>query len=150
MASLTITSTQVNNGPILSDRPGLLHKFVQFNLGPDAPGSISASVCLQMIAIPDGARILDLTLRCTGISTQVGNFTVGDGSSTARFCAAISITSSTVVTRLNAAGGAGFLVSLTASHVPATFDTIDLTFVAVTSTRTMCIEMSAFYVMEER
>lgn len=149
MAAVTVTSTQVNNGPILTTS-GLNVKRVQFKAGPDIAVTVCTSVCLQMVAVPDGARILDIITKATGIGAQLGNFQIGDGSLTARFQTATSITASTVVSRLNVPGGAGFLVSLTASHVPSTFDTIDMTFVALTATRTMSIEMSVYYVMEPR
>ena len=147
MAAVTLTSTQVNNGPILSDRPGLNVKRVLFS-GRDTSGlTLCTSVCLQMVAVPDGARIVDVLVKCTGISTQVGNFSVGDGSVTARYMSAISVTASSVLTRMNVSGGAGFRYSVTQSDF-AKFDTIDMTFVALTSTNTMSIEMSVWYLME--
>lgn len=148
MAAVTVTSTQVKNGPVFA-APGLNVKRVQFK-GADIGVTLCTSVCLQMVAVPDGARILDIITKCTGIGAQVGNFQLGDGSVTARFQSATSITASTVVSRMNDSRGAGFLVSLTASHVPQTYDTIDMTFVALTATRTMSIEMSVYYVMEPR
>ncbi|CAB4192456.1 hypothetical protein UFOVP1244_29 [uncultured Caudovirales phage] len=152
MAAVTLTSTQVNNGPVLGDRPGLNVKRVLFS-GRDTSGlTLCTSVCLQMVAIPDGARVVDVLVKCTGISTQVGNFTVGDGSSTARYVSAISVTASSVLSRMNVSGGAGWRYSLTQSastpFVFAKFDTIDMTFVALTSTNTMSIEMSVWYLME--
>lgn len=148
MAAVTVTSTQVENGPILATS-GLNVKRVQFK-GADIGVTLCTSVCLQMVAVPDGARIIDIITKCTGIGAQVGNFQLGDGSLTARFQTATSITASSVVSRLNVPGGAGFLVSLTASHVPQTYDTIDMTFVALTATRTMSIEMDVYYLMEPR
>lgn len=100
-----------------------------------------------MLAIPNGARLIDLAVEVNGATGQTtGRCSVGDGSSTARYIATISLTASRIVTR--ATTGLGFRYSLTESDF-ATFDTIDLTFgSALTSTLTLCVEMVAWYLMD--
>lgn len=153
MAALTLTSTQVNNGPVLGDRPGLNVKHVSHCWGKSGGGTtLSVSVCLQMIAIPDGARILDVVTEVIGTVITQGSYAIGDGSSTARYVTTTSLTNSRVVTRAATSTGIDWRYSLTTSgHAGLTFDTIDLTFGAnVTSTLTLCVEMVAYYVMDRQ
>lgn len=151
MAALTVTSTQVNNGPILSDIPGLNTKHVSHCWGKSGGGTtLSVSVCLQMIAIPDGARVLDVVTEVIGTTITQGGYAIGDGSSTARYVTTTSLTNSRVVTRASASTGIDFRYSVTQSDF-YTFDTIDITFTAnVTSTLTLCVEMVAYYVMDRQ
>lgn len=150
MAATTITSQQVKLGPITADWPGLNVKNVHIDWGKDIGGrSLSVSVCLQMLAVPNGARIVDLIFKATWPSGETqGGYTIGDGSSTARYVTTTSMTTSPVVSRLAVAAGAGFRYSVTESDF-ATFDTIDLTFSgALTSTLTGCFDMTVYYVMD--
>lgn len=150
MAAVTVTSNQVQNGPVFGDRPGLNVAYSQhvWSGGPASSTSLSVSVCLQMLAIPNGARLVDLAVEVRGATGQTqGGYAVGDASSTARYVATTSLNASRVVTR--ATTGLGFRYSLTESDF-TTFDTIDLTFsgAALTSTLTLCVEMVAYYVMD--
>lgn len=149
MAATTITSQQVKMGPITADWPGLNVKQVHIDWGKDIGSrSVSVSVCLQMLAVPDGARIVDLILRATFPGSTQGGYAVGDSSSTARYVTTTSMTTSQVVSRLAVAAGAGFRYSVTQSDFK-TFDTIDVTFSgALTSTLTCCLDMTVYYVMD--
>lgn len=149
MAATTVTSQQVKTGPIAAYRPGLnvMHHTHVWSGGPSSRASLSVSVCLQMLAVPNGARILDLVAEVQGATGQTaGGYAIGDGSSTARYVATTSLTASRVVSR--ASTGLGFRYSVTESDF-VTFDTIDVTFSgALTSTLTLCVEMVAWYVMD--
>lgn len=149
MAATTITSNQVKYGPVRGDTPGLNARHVNFVWGRDVGArSLSVSVCLQLVPIPDGARIIDIILSATFAGSQQGGYAVGDNSSTARYMTTQSMTASNVVQRLAVAAGAGFRYSLTQSDF-VTWDTIDMTFSgALTSTRTCCIDMTVFYLMD--
>lgn len=149
MAAFTITSVGVNVGPIRGDIPGLNVKHAKLTWSTDISSTLSVSVCVQMIALPQGARLLDLVTQVTGQTGQVGSYAIGDGSSTARFCAAISLTASTVVNRMTGTG-LDYRISVTESDF-LTFDTLDMTFGAnVTSTRTLCVDMVAYYIMDRQ
>ena len=91
---------------------------------------------------------MDMWILTSG-SWGAGSFSVGDSSSTARFVtAATSLSTGALVTRLTAPGGAGYLVSLTASDINS-FDTIDVTFAgAITSTLTGSLQMAVYYTMD--
>jgi len=158
MANLTLTSSQVNNGPVSGDQPGLNYVYQKIVWGTDirSKGSLSASVVLQVLAVPDGARILGLSTMVTGAANQVGNYGIGDGSSTSRFVTTLSITASDVVSGFGLGGaaatslnvpGVGVRYSMTQSDF-VQFESIDMSFRAVTSTMSLCIDMVAFYIID--
>lgn len=149
MAATTITSQAVKAGPVRGDVVGLNYRQVHVDWGKDIGSrSLSTSVCLQMVPVPNGARIIDVILRATFPGSAQGGYAVGDGSSTARYMTTQSMTSSQVVQRLAVAAGAGFRYSVTESDF-LTFDTIDVTFSgALTSTLTCCLDMMVFYLMD--
>lgn len=146
MAATTVTSAQVACGPVLGDVRGLNVKHAKFTWSRDASASLSVSVCLQLVPMPHGARVLDVTMQVTGQAGQVGSYVIGE-SLTNRFITTTSLTASTIVTR---GSPVDYRISCSESDY-ATFDTIDMTFGAnVTSTRTLCVDMFVWYVMDRQ
>jgi len=142
----------------MGDRPGLNYQLVKTIWGTHirSSGTLSASVCLQQVAIPDGARVLGLTTMVTGAAAQVGRYTIGDGSSSARYVTTLSITASDVISGFGWGGaaltslnvpGVGMRYSMSGSDL-VQFETIDMVFPAVTSTMSLCIDMAVFYIMD--
>ena len=149
MAS-THTSTQVNGLGPLDLVPGLNVQRVLFTLGTDSTLSLSTDDVIQMVAVPHGARILDVIVKARVGNTE-GAASVGDGSSTARYIAAFSLTATPApVARLDSAGGAGFRYSISSTVITEPkFDTIDISMAgAWTSTRTAVFEMTVYYLMD--
>jgi hypothetical protein len=150
MANLTLVSLQVTQGPILADRPGLNVRHGTLNWKRDfGATSLSASVIAQMVGVPNGARILDIVTQVTGGQPSTSTYAVGDGSASARFTTATSLSTGTIIGRLNAAGGYGFRYSVTESDY-VTFETIDLAFAAPSSTLTLVVDMMVYYVMDRQ
>ena len=146
MTDVTLTSSAVTAGPITGDRAGLNVKHVKFQWAKDVGSpTLSVSVMLQLLPLPDGARLLDLVTMVSGQAGQVGSYVIGDGSSTNRYVTTLSLTASDIVSRATALG---MRYSLTQSDY-VTWETIDMKFQAnVTSTRTLCVEMVAWYIMD--
>lgn len=144
MADLTVTSTLVTNLKVTRNL-GLNVATCVFDFKAQGVTS-TASLVIQMVPVPDGARILDLWVRNDNF--VAGGFVVGDGSLSNRFITGASLSAAGQLTRLNVAGGAGYLVSLTASDQNS-YDTIDFTMNgSPSSSASGTIVMTVFYVVE--
>jgi hypothetical protein len=147
MADNTVSSTLVNNR-ICMARPGLNVTYCLYNFAAQGI-TTSTSLVIQMVPVPHKARILDVVIGNDGFVT--GGFVVGDSSLSNRYITVTSLTTSTIgqIARMNAAGGAGFKISLTASDEPGLFDTVDLTLNGATSdSASGCIHMTVYYILE--
>ena len=144
MADNTVTSTLVTNLKFQRN-PGLNIVYCMYDF--KATGiTTSTSLVVQMVPVPDGARILDILVRNDGFVT--GGFVVGDSSLSNRFITGASLSAAGQLTRLNVPGGAGYIVSLTAS-AQNSYDTIDWTMNGATSdSASGCIHMTVWYVVE--
>lgn len=148
MADRTVTATSVQNEGALVTH-GLNFKYATFSM-EKAIGygaSISNSLMIQMIALPNGARVIDLWV--TLYNRTDGAFAVGDGSLSNRFITAKSMTADGQTNFLDAPHGAGWKVSTTASD-ETRFEPIILTTTAATASAstTGCIHMGVYYLME--
>lgn len=119
MATLTATAAsstvpaQYNIGPTV--------RSVSFNPGGVA---LSAGDVIQMVRIPKGANIVDMTL---AISSSVQSYTItglGDGNSNVRYLASQSLV---LIQAVRMSVGSGFGYSYSAE------DTIDITMGTITS-----------------
>jgi hypothetical protein len=143
MADRTITSSLVTNLQVHRHR-GLNAVFCLYDFKATGE-TVSASLVIQMVPVPHGARILDLYVRNDNLAS--GGFVVGDSSLSNRYITLTSL-AATLLTRLNATTGVGFKVSLTASDENS-FDTIDIILNGTpSSSASGCIAMTVFYVMD--
>ncbi|CAB4192443.1 hypothetical protein UFOVP1244_28 [uncultured Caudovirales phage] len=140
---LTVTSSLVANLQVQRNK-GLNTAFCLYNFKKTGV-TTSASTYIQMVPLPNGARILDLWVRNDNLNT--GAFSVGDSSLTTRFVTATSL-AATLLTRMNNPLGVGYRVSLTASDENS-FDTIDISFAGATSdSASGCIAMCVHYIID--
>lgn len=148
MANRTVTSTMVQNGPTIR-KVGLNFAYGTFDVRKAvAQGnfSVSNTLVIQMVPIPNNARIVDLFV--TLYDRADGAITVGDGSLTNRYVTATSMSSSLQTILLNNPAGAGYKISLTSSvrtFVPMTIFTSNTILSAST---TGCIAMGVYYLMD--
>lgn len=149
----TLTSTQVARAVAGTDfGPGLtLPKINAVHVKFIAGGaSVSTDTVIQMIAVPDGAKIIDGMVWRTD-TTLVDNtaWGVGDGSLTSRFATGnFSITTGVMMSRFTK-GVMPYRVSLSASNEGASFaDTIDFNVGATSSCVTIDLHMTVWYTLE--
>lgn len=148
MADRTVSTTTVQNGPTILST-GLNHAYSTFAF--DTLGKYSASVSntlhIHMVPIPNNARILDM--RLTWYDRQDAIYAVGDLSLSDRYITATSLTTDTQVNRLNNAAGAGYKISLSNSNVAleVKYEPLIITMVGSTSA-SGCVHMSVYYRME--
>lgn len=140
----TITSTLVQN-TVVANNLGVNAAFAVYNFA--ATGiTVSTSLCIQMVPLPHGARVLDLWVRNDSFGT--GAFAVGDSSTTARFVTADTSLAASLLKRLNVPAGVGYKISLTESDKNS-FDTIDITLNGLpTVSASGCIAMCVYYLMD--
>jgi len=141
--AVTCTSTLVQNLQVQRNK-GVNTVFCLYDFKKTGI-TTSASTYIQMVPVPNGARILDLWVRNDNLNT--GAFTVGDGSLSTRFIASTSL-AATLLTRMGNQLGAGYRVSLTVSDENS-FDTIDISFGGATSdSASGCIAMCVHYIID--
>lgn len=152
MANRTITSTMVKHGPVIC-RKGLNFAYGTFDMLRGVSGgtfSVSNTLVIQMIPVPNNARILDMFVKFTDRAD--GAFTVGDSSLTNRYITATSMSASLQTTILNNPAGAGYKISLTNSSTitEVKFEPITLftTNTIASASTTGCIAMGVYYIME--
>lgn len=148
MANRTITTTTVANGPVRV-RQGLNFAYATFDFFDAAKfgASISNTLCIEMIPLPHNARVIDMFV--TFYDRTDGVYTVGDTSLTNRFITTLSLTADAQTNLLNAPGGAGFKISLTASDESFWEPVVIYTTTAIASaSRTGCVHMGVYYLME--
>jgi len=140
MATLTSTYAQsdVQAKAVLA---GLNWVYAEYTLG----AAFSAGDVVQMVKIPNGARIADV--KVGNLSVASGSFSVGDGGNTSRYIAGTSATLSTVFS-LNQAGGLGYKYSIS-DDVAVQFDTIDYTQSVAGGSAGSVVRMTVAYTMDE-
>lgn len=108
--------------------------------------SLSDSLRIRLIPLPNRARILDGWIKCGDVTT--GYYNLGDSSASARFVASQSMTADQM-TRFNVPAGIGHKVSLTVSDENSHDDLI-LSICDVTSaSTTFCVAACVYYVVED-
>lgn len=133
MAKRTVTGTTVRNLTVYR-RPGFNFAYAEFDARRENQNvSLSNTVYVHMIPLPNGARVLDGWIRSTGRVT--GQYQVGFPGTLSCFVAAQSMTAEQM-TRFNVPGGfINTKVSLTASDVNS-YSSVVVSLVNVTSAST--------------
>lgn len=152
MANRTLTATMAKNGPVIA-RQGLNFAYSTFDMlrgVSQGNFSVSNTLVIQMVKLPNNARILDLFVTFTDRAD--GAFTVGDQSLTNRYVTATSMSASLQTTFLNAAAGAGYKISLsnssTVTEVKSEPINIFTTNTILSASTTGCIAMGVYYLMD--
>lgn len=107
--------------------------------------TVSAGDVIQMVKIPRNAAIVELLVGGHSPNSGLG-ITVGDGSLSNRFVTAVSLSSTSLIFRMNNPAGLGYVVSLS-DDATTEYDTIDITIQDTTSATASCsIVLEVFYV----
>lgn len=138
----TISTATIQNGPIVG-RSGLNFAYAEFDF---RGRSVSNSLVIQMVGVPNGARILDLWV--TFYNRTDGSFAVGDASLSNRYITALSLTANGQTNFLNNAAGAGYKISLTGSIRQFTPITIYTPETMASASTTGCVHMGVYYFMD--
>lgn len=149
----TLTSAAVHLGaPYVTEGVNVAMGRVELGVTPNGPFSLSTGDVIQMVKLPTGAQILRIQVAC-GLSAFLteGAISVGDGSSTARFMTATSLTSAAYLdTAANTFGG-GAALHYTISRSDAVVflgDTIDISIGgAASTTSTGTFVMAVWFLM---
>lgn len=147
MAKRTITGTTVRNLTVYRDF-GLNAVYAEFvPLRENQNVSISNTVVVHMIPLPNGARVLDGWIRATNWTT--GGVMVGMSDTLSCFVASQSLAANQF-TRFNVPGGVGRKISLTASDVNS-YSTVCVSTTLITSASTTgTIAMCVYYAVEDQ
>lgn len=148
MANRTITTSAVASYTPRAVK-GLNFAYSEFDFADARKfgASISNTLVIQMVAVPHGARIVDMFV--TLYDRTDGVYTVGDLSLTNRYITALSCTANGQTNLLNNAVGAGYKISLTASDEHSWEPIIIYTTTATASASTTgCVHMGVYYLME--
>lgn len=147
MAKRTITGTTVRNLTVYRQF-GLNAAYAQVDFRRENQNvSVSNTIYVHTIPLPNGARILDGYVTATGRTT--GQYQVGVASTLSCFVAAQSMTA-TQMTRFNVAGGIGTKMSLTASDVNG-YTTVVVSCINATSASTTgTIGLCLYYTVEDQ
>lgn len=146
----TLTSSQVaavaaNLTTILTPPEGKMAcAVVSFNING---GSVTQGQVVQMVALPEGARVIELQTQVEFTGSTEGAYTVGDGDNTARYISATSLTASSVRSIINVPGGAGYRYTVS-STTTVGWDTIDFvvsTYALASATGTGSVQMIVYY-----
>lgn len=148
MADRTITASLVQNRMVYRGHRGVNVAYCNFDFhttpGSQGRETLSPSLVIQMIPLPDQARILDMWVRSDRATT--GGYVVGDTSLSNRFMSG-SLSAAGQLTRAQQSA-MNYKVSLTASDVNS-FYPIQLTINGTpTASATGCIAMAVFYVID--
>src|SRR5574337_538993 len=122
MATLTATAAQANAPAVMNIGPTT--REVRYTLNGVA---LSSGDVIQMLKVPSGARICDMTLivdAIGGAGTSAYTMLLGDGNATGRYMGSTSVVTSAVI-RLALPAGFGYSYSAE--------DTIDVVVGTVTS-----------------
>ena len=158
MTERTITSVEVNDrrvfnagrgaGPACGGLVNVAYGHYNFAKGSE---TVSATLVVALVALPDQSRILDLWYRTTGFG-GTGGFVIGDASLSSRFMSG-SLSAVPQFGRMISNGavppaGINYKVSLTASDVNS-FYTVNFTINgAPTATASGCIAMTVYYTLD--
>ncbi len=140
MATLTGTYATATSQP-KALHAGVVSVYSEYT----AAAAFSAGDVIQMVKVPNGARIRDI--RVADLSVASGTFSVGDGGNTARYIASTSATLSTVFS-LNQAGGLGYKYSFS-DDATVQFDTIDIVIGAAGGSSGSVLRMVVDYTVDE-
>lgn len=148
MADRTITSSLVQGRMVYRDHRGLNAVYCNFDFHntPGAQGreTLSNSLIIQMIPLPDQARILDMWFRSDRATT--GGYTIGDSSQTNRFMTG-SFSAAGQLTRV-AQSAMNYKVSLTASDINSFYPIMVTIKGTPTASATGCIAMCVYYTID--
>lgn len=139
----TKTSTAVGSTVM----PRLIHAGVNVVNAVFVAGgaTVSAGDVIQMVKVPHGARIVDVMVGGNSVNTGLG-ISVGDGSLSNRFITTVSLSSTSLIFRMNNPAGMGHAVSLS-DDATVQYDTIDITVQDTASASvTASIELTVWYV----
>lgn len=147
MAKRTVTGTLVQNLNVYR-APGLNAVYAEIDFRRENQNvSLSNTVYVHTVPLPNGARILDGYIRATGRTT--GQYQVGVASTLSAFVAAQSITADQM-TRFNVPGGIGTKISLTASDVNS-YSTVVVSLINATSASTTgTLALVVYYAVEDQ
>lgn len=144
----TLTSSQVaavvaNQTTLLTPPEGkMAAAVVSFNFNG---GTLTVGQIVQMVALPEGARVVELQVQAEFTGNTEGDYTVGDGGSAARYISSTSLTASSVRAIINVPGGAGYRYTVS-STTTVGYDTIDVTIGgAASQCTTGSIQMIVYY-----
>ena len=124
MAAVTVSSRLVANN-IVKANPGLNFAYVEYTTS----ASYTVADVIQMIPIPHGARVLDVTVKIPNMAST-GEFNVGYTADPDRFLSSATATAARPVVRANL-GLPGPEVSVSDDvDGPLRYDTIDIQIAA--------------------
>lgn len=145
--AITLTGTMVRNLNVFRDF-GLNAVYAEIDFRRENQlVSLSQTVYVHTIPLPNGARILDGWVRATGRVT--GLYQVGISTTLSCLVAGQSMTA-TQMTRFNVAGGIGTKVSLTASDVNSYQSVIVTCQNATSASTTGTIALCVYYAVEDQ
>lgn len=147
----TLTSAAVHLGaPYVTEGVNVAMGRVELGVTPNGPFSLSTGDVIQMVKVPTGALILRVQVAC-GLSAflTAGAISVGDGSSTARFMTATSLTSAAYLDTAAGTWGGGTHYTVSQSDAVVFLgDTIDISIGgAASTTSTGTIVMAVWFLM---
>lgn len=147
MAKRTITGTTVRNLTVYRQF-GLNAVYAQVDFRRENQNvSLSNTVYVHTIPLPNGARIVDGYVTAAGRTT--GQYQVGMTTTLSCFVAAQSMTAAQM-TRFNVPGGIGAKMSLTASDVNS-YTTVVVSCINATSASTTgTLGLCLFYAVEDQ
>lgn len=125
----TVESTEVQAADPVQDRPGLIATSATVTLPATGDGTALNDV-IQMVKVPNGARIIDVILGADDLDTDASPaivLSVGDGADTDRFIAASTVAQAGGIARMNSAVGV--------DKVYTADDTIDILIATAAATK---------------
>lgn len=137
--------------------PGRLNAVqVSFKVSDTGVASISASDVVQMIALPDHARVVDvfvgMSLAAGGQANAISRIGHQDTSLTGVYGVSLTFSATTGVAFLRSpstdAGVTNYRVSVSASNEGFGIKTLDLTLESYTATATCSFQMIVYYTYE--
>lgn len=147
MAKRTVTGTMVTNLQVTRN-PGLNAVYAEIDFRREGQRtSLSNTVVVHVVPLPNGARIMDGWVRATGRTT--GGIMVGMTDTLSCFVASQSLAADQL-TRFNVAANVGRKISLTASDVNS-YSSVAVTTTLVTSASTTgTIGIMVYYTVEDQ
>jgi len=149
MTERTITGVEVNDRRVFKGGMELHAVYGHYNFAHNDE-TVSATLVVQVVALPDQARVQDLYVITEGFG-GTGGYVVGDSSLSNRYMTLASLSVAAggkMVNYMNVQAGRGYKVSLTPSSVPQ-FYPINVTINgAPSATRSGCIAMCVWYTID--
>lgn len=125
----TVESTEVQSADPVQDRVGVIATSATVTLPATGAGTAAGDI-IQMVKVPNGARVLDVFLAADDLDTDGSptiTLSVGDGDDDDRYIVASTIGQASGVARLSSAVGA--------DKVYTAEDTIDVKVVAAATAK---------------